>query len=70
MYDFVQAVATGRALDFFICTSAFSLPLGESAEELKKSIAYLCELLPQARESTDELVRNWPARGSPAHHSR
>lgn len=57
MYDFLQAVATGRALDFFICTSAFSLPLGESADELKKSIAHLCELLPQARESTDELVQ-------------
>lgn len=45
--DLIQSVATDSARDFFICSSAFSFPLGNSASDLLLSLDRLCETLPQ-----------------------
>lgn len=54
--DFVQAVATGSARDYFICTSAFSLPMGSTSAELRVTLDRFREALPQNAAKVDALI--------------
>lgn len=56
MSDLLQAVATDSARDYFICTSAFSLSLGDTCVELNKALANFRSLLPQNAPQVDKLV--------------
>ncbi|MES3021463.1 MAG: DEAD/DEAH box helicase family protein [Pseudomonadota bacterium] len=52
----VQAVATESARDFFICTSAFSLSLGNTRDELMTALERFRSTLPQSAASVDGLI--------------
>ena len=54
--DLVQAVATGSARDYFICTSAFSLPMGGTSAELRVTLDRFREALPQNAARVDALI--------------
>lgn len=54
--DLVQAVATDSARDYFICTSAFSLPLGGTRSDLMASLNHFRKELPQNAPKVDELI--------------
>ncbi len=55
LQDLIQAVATSSARDFFICTSAFSLALGNDMRALRESLKRFARLLPQHVELIKEL---------------
>lgn len=55
LQDLVQSVATSSARDYFICTSAFSFALGNSARELRSSLDQFVRLLPQYRQRIETL---------------
>ena len=55
--DLIQAVATDSARDYFICTSAFSLPLGKTHDELLRALNRFKQELPQNVAKVDELLR-------------
>lgn len=54
--DLVQSVATGSARDYFICTSAFSLPMGSTSAELRVTLDRFREALPQNAARVDVLI--------------
>lgn len=53
--DLMQAVATDSVRDYFVCTSAFSLALEDSDEQLSKSLAEFDRQLPQYGEQVRQL---------------
>lgn len=55
LQDLVQSVATSSARDYFICISAFSFALGNSAKELRASLDQFVRLLPQYRQRIEAL---------------
>lgn len=55
--ELVQAVATDSARDYFICTSAFSLPLGETSSDLMASLHNFRKDLPQNAPKVEELIQ-------------
>jgi superfamily II DNA or RNA helicase len=55
LHDLIQSVATDSARDFFICSSAFSFPLGNNEIGLIESLEHLCDTLPQGRTRAEEL---------------
>lgn len=55
LQDLVQSVATSSARDYFICTSAFSFALGNSAGDLRASLDQFVRLLPQYRQRVEAL---------------
>lgn len=55
LHDLIQSVATDSARDFFICSSAFSFPLGNTAAELIQSLERLCDTLPQGRARAEDI---------------
>lgn len=54
--DLTQTVATASVRDYFICTSAFSLPIGGTAKELSKTLDRLRAALPQNGKRVDALI--------------
>lgn len=54
--DLVQAVATDSVRDYFICTSAFSLPLGGTRDDLMTSLVNFRKALPQNAPKVEELI--------------
>ena len=54
--DLVQAVATESARDYFICTSAFSLPMGGTSAELRVTLDRFRTALPQNAARVDTLI--------------
>lgn len=59
--DLIQAVATDSARDYFICTSAFSLSLGETYNELMTALSRFRKELPQNASKVDDLIRQLEA---------
>lgn len=55
--DLVQAVATDSARDYFICTSAFSLPLGGTRNDLMASLNHFRKELPQNAPKVEALIQ-------------
>jgi hypothetical protein len=53
--DLMQAVATDSVRDYFVCTSAFSLALEDSHEQLSQSLAEFDRQLPQYGEQVRQL---------------
>ena len=45
--ELIQSVATSSTRDYFVCTSAFSFALGNTASDLLASLAQFARLLPQ-----------------------
>ena len=64
--DLVQSVATRNARDYFICTSAFSFPLGNNSSDLIESLNQFDQLLPQHRYMIEELRQQIGPNISPA----
>jgi hypothetical protein len=62
--DLVQAVATDSARDYFICTSAFSLPLGKTRDDLVKALTRFRQELPQNTARIDELMQRLTQEGA------
>jgi hypothetical protein len=62
--DLVQAVATESARDYFICTSAFSLPLGKTRDELVTALNRFKQELPQNAAKVDELLQRLAQQGA------
>lgn len=54
--ELIQAVATSSNRDYFICTSAFSFSLGNTAADLKKSLKHFVQLLPQHAAEANRLL--------------
>lgn len=54
--DLVQAVATESVRDYFICTSAFSLPMGGTSAELRVTLDRFRAALPQNAARVDALI--------------
>lgn len=48
--ELIQSVATSSTRDYFVCTSAFSFALGNTASDLLVSLAQFARLLPQHAE--------------------
>lgn len=55
--ELVQAVASDSARDYFICTSAFSLPLGGTSSDLMASLNHFRKELPQNAPKVEELIQ-------------
>ncbi|MGZ3853436.1 MAG: DEAD/DEAH box helicase family protein, partial [Flavisolibacter sp.] len=53
--ELVQSVSTDSARDYFITTSAFSLALGNTVQDLNNSLNSFLRLLPQHRNRVDPL---------------
>jgi superfamily II DNA or RNA helicase len=54
--DLVQAVATNSARDYFICASAFSLPLSGNRSDLMSKLNHFRNELPQNSLKVEELI--------------
>lgn len=53
--DMMQAVATDSVRDFFICSSAFSLPMGTERKQLADTLAHFSSELPQSALQVQQL---------------